>query len=162
MTASRIPFATLVSQLTDPDRDVRRKAIARIMRRRFEREQALSALVELSRDPDYQVFKAAIKAIVIINHTRVSSHILQLLMIATGSHPSVHRRVFMLKALAQVDYTQAIPYWLDALGDRSSLMRKAATTALKDARAFDPLVSLLCDPDPNLRLNAISGLRILC
>lgn len=63
MATPKIPFATLVAQLSDPDDQVRRKAIQRIMRRRNKRAQAFLQIASLVSDPTYPVRKQAVRAL---------------------------------------------------------------------------------------------------
>ncbi|GHO42229.1 HEAT repeat domain-containing protein [Ktedonospora formicarum] len=140
MTRSRVPFATLLTGLTDPDSQVRLQAIRNIMRRRSELAQAYPALLTLLNDSDDQVCKAAIKALGTLNDPHVFSALIPLL-----THQSPDLRLLVLKTLAQLDYSQTIPYWFAARGDWSEFVRRAAYKAMNDTRAVEPLILMLND-----------------
>lgn len=63
MASTKIPFSIFIAELANPDDQVRRKAIQKIMRRRTERGQAFLSLAPLVSDPAYPVRKQAVRAL---------------------------------------------------------------------------------------------------
>jgi HEAT repeat protein len=139
----------LLTELGNPNTQVRRQAIADIMRRRSERAQAYSALLMLLNDSEVEVCKAAIKALGTLNDPRAFPDLVQMLR-----HRSSYVRLLTLKTLEQLDFTQTIPYWIAAWWDRSKRIRQAATAALGNGRAVEHLIATLNGVDGLIRWRA--------
>lgn len=154
------PFPTLVSQLADPDGQMRRLAITEIMRRKSERGLAFASLVALLKDPDPKVCQAIITALGKLGDGRAISALVQI----SAQHSRVRFRSLALKALVQIDSKQAQPFVIKALTDPSHFVRCTAAEIVGQQRYLQAalsLVSLLRDADYNVLRTAVWALNQL-
>lgn len=117
-----LSLTDLVSQLSDPDNQVRLQAISDIMSRSAERGQAFPSLLALLNDPDQQVANAALKALGKLKDARAVPALVQV----STRHRLSLVRLNALKALVQVDPVKAQPQAQAALHDPAAPMRAAA------------------------------------
>src|SRR5579884_554483 len=94
MAATKIPFATLIAELANPNSDIRYETIKKIMRRKSERAQALQHLGRLLNDPDHAVRRAAVKALGRLEDARAFPYLTQALQ-----GKSYHIRLYAVQSI---------------------------------------------------------------
>ncbi|HET8845481.1 MAG TPA: tetratricopeptide repeat protein [Ktedonobacteraceae bacterium] len=153
MKQINVAFPALLSQLDDPDSQVRLQTIKDIMSRPAERGRAFASLLGLLNDPDERVLKAVIQALGTLRNGQVAPVLGQLIT----HHPISRVRLRALRALVQINQTLAKPHMLVALKDASPLVRRAAVGILarwRDPHALPSLLPLLADSNAAVRASA--------
>ncbi len=162
MATPRIPFATLITQLADPDDQVRRKAIQQIMRRRNERAQAFLPLAQLTSDPAYSVRKQAVRALGALGDSRAFPYLER----ALKTRPW-NIRLAVVEALAKLGATpqstaQAATLLNNMLmNDAIAQVRQAALNGLLKVRApftLQELLDAMVGTSQELRDHAVRAL----
>jgi|GEM_PF-349905 len=149
---------SVLSDLCDPDEEVRRLAVERI--EALPSEAAVSKLVECLGDPSWRVRKAAVERLVVRNESDAVATAL-VASLADGENPG--RRNAAVEALVKCG-DRVIDHLMAACSSPDEDVRKLVVDAMAgigQPATRDKLLEMLRDPDPNVRAASADALAVV-